>query len=104
MKEITNKIICPYCGQEYLPSEIYVPKSFFGTQKNIERSYDGKILDFDGKQMDLEEEYKCDCCDNTFFVEAQVKFSTAKSPEKFNFNEDYTSNINIKKYSLFEDQ
>lgn len=54
--------------------------------------------------MDLEEEYKCDCCDNTFFVEAQVKFSTAKSPEKFNFNEDYTSNINIKKYSLFEDQ
>lgn len=54
--------------------------------------------------MDLKEQYKCDCCDNTFFIDAQVKFTASKSPEKYSTDEEYTSTINIKKYSLFEDQ
>ena len=103
MKEEIIKIKCPYCGQEYLPSEIYVPKAFFGTQKNIERSYDGKIVDYDGDDMDLRESYKCDCCDNIFYVDTQIKFVTSKEDEKYNFDSDYSTELKVKKYSLFEE-
>lgn len=97
------KITCPYCGQEYLPAEIFIPNSFFGRPEDIERSYDGKVVDFNGTDMDLKEQYKCDCCGETFNIDTQIKFIASKRDEKYNFNQDYTSEIKIKKYSLFED-
>jgi uncharacterized OB-fold protein len=30
MNEKFEKIVCPKCGREYLPVEIYYPNSFFG--------------------------------------------------------------------------
>lgn len=73
VEEIMEKdifITCPYCGTEYLPSEIYNPKCFFGHPEGVERTYDGKIKASYGKSMDLKEEYKCDCCNKVFYINA----------------------------------
>jgi transposase-like protein len=75
-------IMCPYCGREYFPSEIFIPKDFLGTACHIEDNL------YFGKDMDLTESYTCDSCNNIFTVAAKVTFSSKKS--KINtFNEDF---------------
>jgi transposase-like protein len=75
-------IKCPYCGKEYFPSEIYVPKNFLGTACHM-----GCDIYF-GEDMDLLESYTCDSCNNLFSVEATITFNSKKS--KINtFNEDF---------------
>lgn len=77
-----TKIICPICGAEYLPEEIYVPKAFFGKQDYIEKDHNtGKLKAFYGKGMDLTEQYVCDHCHNTFNIRAEVIFITTKSDD-----------------------
>ena len=51
-------IQCPYCNTEYLPVEIFNPKSFFGKPECIIRE-SGKIEDIVGSSMDLKESYIC---------------------------------------------
>ena len=92
-------IICPYCGREYLPSEIYIPNSFIGNVKSIIRTNAGKIDTFFGNSMDLKEEYTCDKCDGKFDVTARVSFFTKK---KESFNEEFSSKLN-KKIIMKED-
>lgn len=92
-------IVCPYCGREYLPSEIYVPTSFVGNTRSIIRTNAGKIDTFFGKSMDLKEEYTCDKCDGKFSVTAKVSFFTKKKEQ---FSEEFTSKLN-KKIVMKED-
>lgn len=70
-------IACPKCGYEYLPAEIFVPKAFIGTPKDIIRDENHKIDDFIGKSLDLTEEYTCDHCHTTFSIDTDIRFHTA---------------------------
>ena len=103
MNKDFDTIICPYCKMEYLPSEIFIPNNFFGRPGDIERSGDGRIIQYTGTGMDLKEEYKCDCCGKTFFVSTQIKFNSTPTDPKNDFDEDYETPLKVKKYSLFED-
>lgn len=97
-----NVIICPSCGREYLPAEIYVPSSFFGKPSDIDRTSNGEIEVFDGTTMDTYEEYTCDNCGVTFVVNADVKFKTRLKEEKKKFSNVYVSPLYTNKISLFE--
>lgn len=74
-------IKCPECGYEYLPCEIYYPQDL-GRATNIIRDMEGKILYYDGSNMDTEAEYKCDNCKTVFKVDARVSFFTTKDSVK----------------------
>lgn len=75
-------IICPNCGMEYMPGEIYFPKEFFGYQTNIIR-LDKKILTFDGPDMNLEEEFICEGCNTKFRVNADISYTTEEVKDLF---------------------
>lgn len=94
-------IICPYCGREYLPAEIYFPNQFFGTPEDIDRDAAGKIEVYDGEPMNLVEEYTCDCCGKTFKTSATISFKSAVV-ESSDFEETYISPIQSSRISLFE--
>ena len=96
-KNKIDTISCPYCGCEYLPSEIFVP-SFIGHPKYIEKDTSGKILNCYGKMFDPIEYYICDKCNTKFKIKADVKFKTYIE-HKTNMNEDFT--MQLKKTSLF---
>ena len=73
-KEIT--IVCPHCGYEYLPAEIFIPKYFFGHPEDIERRAEGNVDIYEGSTMCLTETYNCDHCNTTFNITADIKFKT----------------------------
>ena len=89
-KEIVIK--CPYCGWEYLPSEIYMPNSFLGKAYQIYRKEDGTIDVYDGHNMDLSEEFVCDHCNKPFTIEADVKFKTETKKQK-DFSVPYSTKL-----------
>lgn len=91
-------IECPKCHYEYLPSEIYLPKSYFGRPIMIERDPTGKILSYEGSSVDVFETYTCDACNHTFRVTSKVGFYTELDKLE-NFDEEFSSPIN--KNSLF---
>lgn len=94
-------ITCPHCGAEYLPAEIFIPKVFFGSPEDIDKDYAGKLEAYDGKAMDLKENYVCDFCNKEFEVLADVKFkSQIKSIPTFETV--YTTPLYPNKISLFE--
>ena len=55
-----STIKCPKCGYEYLPAEIFFPKSLLGNPKDIIRDDDGSIEFFNGETMNLHEEFECE--------------------------------------------
>ena len=69
------KIVCPVCGAEYLPSEVYYPKDFLGQPSYISKTREGRIEFFSGSNMNLKETYVCDFCKHTMTVKAFVNFS-----------------------------
>ena len=69
-------IECPKCGYEYLPAEIFVPKYYFGTPKDIERNEQGKLVSYEGTSVDLFEKYTCDCCNTEFRVVSKLQLTT----------------------------
>ena len=85
-------IECPNCGKEYLPSEIFIPKNYFGVPKTIIRDPDGKIVDVVGTDMDLVETYTCDNCDCAFKVKSKVNFN-ATVDDSLNFDTDYERKV-----------
>ena len=97
----TITIECPYCHMQYLPSEIYLPNSFFGKPQYIEKDYSGKIIDYCGKDMDLTEVYTCDKCNTQFSIKAKIFFETAKFT-KHNINDQYV--VQLKKKQLMLDE
>ena len=85
-------ITCPKCGREYLPSEIFIPKSFFGDPDLIQRDTEGKIIVVSGDLMDLHESYICDCCGTAFLVNTEVSFNV-EVDVKNDFSNDYVSTL-----------
>ena len=94
-------IKCPKCGYEYLPGEIFIGNAFVGRPTDISRTFDGKILYFDGTTMDTEETYICDHCGAPLKLHAEVTFR-ANVDSKRDFSNDYTSSLKSKKAILWE--
>lgn len=99
MSKKVISIVCPYCGREYLPAEIYIPKAFMGKPMDVERTREGKIDNFNGPLMDTAEEYICDGCGETFQVRASVSFKTFKKDTSATF----VAPLKTQKISLFEE-
>ena len=97
------KIICPKCGRQYLPGEIYVPNAFIGQPKNIQKDYRGHILDFQGSSMDTRETYVCDSCDTKFSVRATVQFFT-EIKENVNVSQPFRLNLQVDDNKLTLDE
>lgn len=85
-------IICPVCGCEYLPIEIFVPSSFFGKLNFIRRDENGKIKYFLGEEPDYIEYFKCGNCNNTFKIFANIQYNT-QIEDKLNFNMLYETKL-----------
>lgn len=98
--EKLEKIVCPKCGREYLPAEIYYPKEFFGTPQNIDKSNNGKIESFEGSSLNIEETYQCDSCNCTFNVVAKISFKTSETT-KYDMSQ-YKTPLFEPKLTLFE--
>ena len=78
--EDTIKIVCPICGAEYLPSEIYIPDEFFGKPTEVIRDPADRIEFFLGKGMNLDEEYICDSCGANMRISAKLSFVVDTEP------------------------
>lgn len=100
-KKFRNVIVCPTCGREYLPAEIFLPNSFFGKPEDVVRTPDGRIDFFDGTSMDLKESYVCDNCDAEFRVVANLSFKTM--PTNDVSAKAYETPLTVTKISLFEE-
>ena len=87
-------IKCPYCGREYLPSEIFFPESFFGKPTHITRDEKGKIISFLGESLHLTETYCCDECGKGFIAEATISFTTKPAADDIRFDSDFTTKSN----------
>lgn len=70
----TKTIKCPFCGTEYLPGEIFLPKTFLGQPIDIERDINGKILIYDGVEQNLEEDFCCEKCGKKFKINATINY------------------------------
>lgn len=93
IKSKSNKIVkCPKCGYEYLPAEIFVPKSFLGSPKYVVRKESGAIDFYDGESMNTHEEYICDNCGINFEIEADITFTSSYN-EKLDFDDEYVSSV-----------
>lgn len=98
----TPIIKCPVCGYEYFPSEIFIPKSFFGNPGEIVRDAAGKIKFWLGDDMDLNEEFTCECCNTPLTIKSNISF-TVEANSDLNFDMDYETPITKpKKPKLFE--
>ena len=87
------KLKCPYCGKEYLPSEIYYPKDFFGNPGEVVRDLDtNEIINITGDDMNLKESYICDNCGKSFKVVASVDFKVEKDSLN-DFDEEYSVQV-----------
>lgn len=95
-------IVCPKCGREYLPAEIYLPNQFLGRPEGISRFTNGKIDNFDGYTMNLEETYICDNCDTEFKTTAKVSFKT-QIVNKTDFSQAYVTHLFEDTFTLPED-
>lgn len=92
---LSKKIIkCPYCGYEYLPSEIFYPDDFLGKPQDIIKDENGVILGYNGSDMLTSETYVCDKCGKNFAIDATISFKTSFIKDIFEednsfFNGDY---------------
>lgn len=99
---INDTIICPHCGKEYLPGEIYLPEYFLGQPTNIVRD-ETSIYSYDGTEQDLTETYTCDNCGYTFDVIAHINYETKLNQKHF-FDEDYSTTIYGERVNLDESE
>lgn len=86
-------ITCPYCGYEYLPSEIFIGSYVFNKPHDIERNAKGKIIKFLGTSTDTKESYVCDNCDLKFYANLDMSFNTEKDKKYSLFAEEYVTTI-----------
>lgn len=85
-------IVCPTCGMQYTPSEIYYPGDLIGKQTNIIRDDDGKIIYYQDNDICLNQEFICDHCGSAFTINADIVYST-KSCKEHDFDDDYVTKI-----------
>lgn len=81
-------IVCPHCNAEYLPAEIYMPKSLLGRPYDIIKNSQGKIISFSGNSIEETESYICDYCNKSFETKFDIDFNTTAGIIEF-FNDDY---------------
>lgn len=91
-------ITCPVCGTQYMMSEIYMPESFFGEQKEIVKNPDGTISmcignDSSTTYPDMEEEFICESCLSKMHIHAKVSFDVEVKKEE-DFDVEYSTQIN----------
>ena len=96
-----QKIICPFCGTEYLPGEIFLPKLFLGQPTNVERDIHGKIIWQEGVDQNLQETFCCVNCNKDFSIKADINF-TVGIPKINAINSDYISSTKSDKITLAE--
>ncbi len=89
MKDSIAAIVCPHCGQTYLPAEIYTPNSFFGKPKEVFRNPDGTIDFFIGDEPDMTETFTCENCGALLYITANLSFDVSTNE----FDEEYVSEI-----------
>lgn len=82
-------IKCPYCGAEYLPSEIFMPETLLDKSAIINKDSNGKIENVKGEEAELRESYICDYCDKEFVVYASIMYNTSKE----DIEEDYVTKL-----------
>lgn len=91
---LTEKFItCPYCGYEYLPSEIFIGSYVFKKPHDIHRNDSGKITDFLGESLDEKETYICDNCELKFYIDLNMDFNTSKDDKYSLFADEYVTKI-----------
>ena len=79
---MNNFIICPHCGFQYLPGEVYDPKHFLGQPKDIVRNNIGEVLGHEGIVMDPNESYVCENCGTELHITAKVSFNVITKEDK----------------------
>ena len=82
-------VTCPYCGAQYLVSEIFMPESLLDKAYTTHKNENGIIEFVDGKQAELEESYVCDYCNKQFKVEASTYYVARKD----DVEEDYVTRL-----------
>lgn len=95
-------IKCPVCGTCYIPSEIYMPDSFFGKQTEITRRPSGEIDFYLGSDPDMNEEFICEGCLSKLHIHANLTFNIDVVKEE-NFDEDYSTSISKPKKLKLEE-
>lgn len=91
-----NKIVCPHCGYQYDPSEIYFPEELTGKAETIIRDPLGHIIYRDYKpenNPELVEHFICDHCGKAFKVSANITYTSSAEDEDKDFTEEYVSLI-----------
>ena len=89
-------IVCPNCGAEYSPFEVYVPSNYFYDYVPIDKDENGKILE--NLDFDFNEDYQCDYCNEMIHISPKIEFEcSTESSEKEHVTK-------LKKPSLFLDE
>jgi hypothetical protein len=68
------KIVCPNCGAEYYPQEIFVLSEL--NNSHIVKDEEGKILC--DLKLDTNEMYVCDFCNTSFHVNMSMDFTVSQ--------------------------
>ena len=102
MKEKLDTVICPCCGAEYLPAEIFLPDSLLGKPTLIDKDSSGKLIYYSGSNMNLKEAYTCDYCNKTFRINAKIQFNTTFN-SNVDFDKEYSTPLKKKGLFLMED-
>lgn len=87
-------IVCPHCGWEYLPGEIFYGEALVGRPTEIVRDVLGKILYYeykDGYELDTTEHYICDNCGKAFTIEAAISYKAKQEQEELDFSNNSVS-------------
>ena len=71
-------IACPFCGYEYLPEDIYIPKYLLTHSEITERNEKGQIEWVYGELAQKRESYECDNCGKKFYVKCVTGFFSLK--------------------------
>lgn len=71
-------VTCPYCGAQYLVSEIFMPEDLLDKAYVVHKDENGKIEFVSGEEAELVESYICDYCNKQFKVEASTYYVSLK--------------------------
>lgn len=94
-------IICPVCGQEYLPAEIFFPDDLIGKPTEIVKNTSGKIDFYLGDDPNFDEYYICDNCGTKLKIHANVSYKIDTAEDTF--NEEYVSKFERPKKLILEE-
>lgn len=93
-------IVCPICGQQYHPAEIFLPNYFLGKPTDIVKNTSGKIDFHFGQDMDPDETYICDNCGAHLKIHANISFNVAVDENK---SEEHVTHFNRAKKTTLEE-